>query len=769
MNSSEAYFVSDSGPVAPSRGAICFVTNDLDYFQRNGGIGTYNWQMARLLAANGWKVVVLYCADWQEFDDRERIDALIREAGFTVYLINDFEPSPELMTPHAIHQPWPIPRSDHVRDALEQLHREHRFDLIEFVEWQAPGFRPIQAKRMGLAFQDATLMVKLHSSSQWMREGNCHWPSGFTDLVVDYAERYAFDHADEQLAPTRYMVDYAKSIGWSARDDVKVMPYPFPESASEEVGDNADLRVREIVFFGRLETRKGLEVFLDAVSTLPDDIAVTFLGRENILADGRSAINAIEKELADRSHQILDSHNREEALAYLAQGGRLAVMPSLSDNAPFAVIEAAAHRIMFIAAGVGGVPEVLTDERLADAILFAPTSRGLAKSLKEAIARRPEEWRELLEIAARQVNTSANHRNVLAAYESLLETHRLKRPESTSPARAKDAPLVSLVVPYFNLPEYLPACVEAIADQTYPNLDVMVINDGSTDPEANAVFEEQRRRWPEFRFLNQANQGIGATRNRGLAEARGDYFLPVDADNLPLPRMVEAFVSAIERRPDVSALTCYLLMFKDEEEIEENEFSLAYRPIGGAIVAGAVDNVFGDANAIFRTEDFRSVGGYETDRDTSWEDFEAFAKLVLAGFRLDVLPEYLVHYRVRTESWSRVTSRYKNHRRLLRQYVREDLNLPTAERLGLWNTVVAMHAQNSVLAKRVVELEHELKCLKKHFGQARFRLADTLNTGLKIAPLAHWLLKSSFSTVGSRTPDDADAPPGRSSARPSAK
>ncbi|MFO0842414.1 MAG: glycosyltransferase family A protein [Gemmataceae bacterium] len=131
------------------------------------------------------------------------------------------------------------------------------------------------------------------------------------------------------------------------------------------------------------------------------------------------------------------------------------------------------------------------------------------------------------------------------------------RPAGASPAAHLDAapPLVSVCVPYFNLPHTLPEALASLAEQTYPNLDVLIIDDGSTRPEARRVFDEMRHRYPRFRFERQDNAGIGATRNRGLFEANGEFFLPFDADNVARPDMVERFVAA--RRPDVAALTCY--------------------------------------------------------------------------------------------------------------------------------------------------------------------------------------------------------------------
>jgi glycosyltransferase involved in cell wall biosynthesis len=261
--------------------------------------------------------------------------------------------------------------------------------------------------------------------------------------------------------------------------------------------------------------------------------------------------------------------------------------------------------------------------------------------------------------------------------------------------------LVTVSVAHYNLGRYLPDTLASLAAQTYPNLEVLVIDDGSTDAGSVAVVAEMRRRYPRFRFLTQANAGIGASRNRGLREARGDYFLPVDADNVARPDMVERFVAGMRSHPDASALTCYFLAFREDEDLARGAYCYAYRPTGGPHVLASLRNVYGDANAIFRTDHFRAAGGYETDRGTSNEDWEAFVKLVNAGYRIDVLPEHLFYYRHLDGGFSRVTNRYRNHRRVLRQFFQAE-RLPAAERVALWTALVGCQ-------QRLEQLEQEAR------------------------------------------------------------
>ncbi|HJT78888.1 MAG TPA: glycosyltransferase family A protein, partial [Gemmataceae bacterium] len=268
-----------------------------------------------------------------------------------------------------------------------------------------------------------------------------------------------------------------------------------------------------------------------------------------------------------------------------------------------------------------------------------------------------------------------------------------------------DAPLVTVSIAHYNLGRYLPETLASLAAQTYPHLEVLVIDDGSTDAESISVLQRMQARYPRFRFLSQANAGIGATRNRGLREACGEYFLPMDADNVARPDMVERFVAGMRRNPGLSSLTCYFLAFTETADLARERYAYAYRPTGGPFVLASIRNVYGDANALFRTADLRAVGGYETDRDTSCEDWEAFVKLAAAGYRLDVVPDYLFFYRHREAGFSRVTDGYRNHQRVLRQFLRTE-RLPPAERVLLWNALPGMQ-------RRLEQLEEENRVLRR--------------------------------------------------------
>ena len=86
---------------------------------------------------------------------------------------------------------------------------------------------------------------------------------------------------------------------------------------------------------------------------------------------------------------------------------------------------------------------------------------------------------------------------------------------------------MTVAVTYFNLPRYLPEVLASLSTQNYANLEVLVVDDGSTNPVAIRVFEEQQHLYPQFRFLSQPNGGLSSARNLALAEAKENTFCPL--------------------------------------------------------------------------------------------------------------------------------------------------------------------------------------------------------------------------------------------------
>ena len=108
---------------------------------------------------------------------------------------------------------------------------------------------------------------------------------------------------------------------------------------------------------------------------------------------------------------------------------------------------------------------------------------------------------------------------------------------------------VSVVVPAYNYARYLPKAIDSALGQTHPPLEVIVVDDGSTDdtPRVLAAYADR------IRVIRQANQGAGAARNAGIAAARGEYVAFLDSDDLWHPRKLELQLARFASDPETTA------------------------------------------------------------------------------------------------------------------------------------------------------------------------------------------------------------------------
>jgi glycosyltransferase involved in cell wall biosynthesis len=130
----------------------------------------------------------------------------------------------------------------------------------------------------------------------------------------------------------------------------------------------------------------------------------------------------------------------------------------------------------------------------------------------------------------------------------------MRSPSDLTPA---DGPLVSVILPTYNRRQFLGESIWSVLNQTYRNLEVIVVDDGSTDATSESVQSE----FPEVRYLWQPNSGVAAARNRGLSAARGELIAFQDSDDLWHPNKLARQLALLTDRPEVGVVyTCHRIV-----------------------------------------------------------------------------------------------------------------------------------------------------------------------------------------------------------------
>src|SRR3990172_250496 len=118
----------------------------------------------------------------------------------------------------------------------------------------------------------------------------------------------------------------------------------------------------------------------------------------------------------------------------------------------------------------------------------------------------------------------------------------------------KELPFVTVVVPAYNHENYVIDCIESILSQDYPNIDLVVINDGSTDGTDEKIMGLTGQGGRPFRYISKENEGLIKTLNLGLKLARGKYFCELASDDMVLPGSIRKRVEYLEANPRAEAV-----------------------------------------------------------------------------------------------------------------------------------------------------------------------------------------------------------------------
>lgn len=262
--------------------------------------------------------------------------------------------------------------------------------------------------------------------------------------------------------------------------------------------------------------------------------------------------------------------------------------------------------------------------------------------------------------------------------------------------------MVSVVIPCYNQGEYLADALDSVLAQSYREFEIIVVNDGSTDPGTRALLDGLER--PMTRVLHTANQGLAAARNNGIRESRGDYILPLDADDRIAPGYLEKAVAVLDSSPEVGFVYSLAKLFGARRGMFYlNDATLADMLLDSRVFC----------SAMFRKADWERGGGYNSNMRHGWEDWDFWLSLLELGKTPHLIPEVLFHYRVKRVSMIRSMTPeqrlamhmqlFDNHREL---YVR-NMELVLGE----------YHRMRQSWYGRLCELKRKLAFNLKHLGR----------------------------------------------------
>ena len=371
---------------------VTVIAHELRGFRPAGGMGTATTFLALALARLGHSVEILL----GKHDPRSlepHWASVYRDAGVVI------RPVPQ--SNEAV-EPWEFAHAHSVMLGL----RDDPPDVVVAHDFGAPAYSALRLRGSGLGFGETLFVVFCHGPRRYVLDLSPNLAVGDLRAVlgVSILEQACVELADVVVSPSGFLLEWMREQGWQPPQRSLVIPY-FTAPAKARARRPSPDPLRRLAFFGRIDERKGLRIFAEALRALQPEIEVEFVGKTT-----RTWTRERVEELLPRSVHVVFTGELEqqEALERLQRPGTLVVLPSLQENSPNAVYECLAHGIPFIASAVGGVPELVVSDAL-----FEPTVEGLTAALHRVLtdgnvppAARPafdpgaslERWREVVEL-----------------------------------------------------------------------------------------------------------------------------------------------------------------------------------------------------------------------------------------------------------------------------------------------------------------------------------------------------------------------------------
>ena len=632
---------------------FCIATEDIVGPVRNGGIGTTYAALAAMLGESGQDITILYLRG--EEVENESIGHWIDyygRKGVKLVPVPNYAAT-ENITTNADR--WMRPAYNMYRWLLD-----NPMDVVHVSEWRGSAFTCLTAKRLGTAFADTLFIVKTSSPWLWNRLYGSQSIDQPDDLAKMFAERRSVELADMVIGGSLHLLRWMASQGYVVpRERAFVQPNVVTFEHLKDFIARRDLKpgqrmpIDEIVFFGRLEARKGLLTFSQSIRRLLRlgralPAKISFMGKPGARLSVRphqTVIEYIDEVTADWPTEvsILPDFQQHDAISYLLDGARLAVMPSIIENSSLAVYEAATCHIPFIASDSGGTSELVAKEDRAQ-VLCEPHPIPLADKLAEAIDQGGY-------IARASFDNQRNLKIWNDFHDRLccgLKEELLKR-ASPSAKRVSGKTTIDVAVYCHDGSRNLERTLDSLAAQTHQPRQVLIAVDALDDEAAceNARVAVQARGL-KHRVLPTLDFDAGYALNEAARYSDADYVCFLQ-DGWTLKPEGLSTLAGVARHHGAEVLSWYHER-RPADGADGDPSVLVAEMIGGPSETIYLDNPR-EIPLFVRRTSFEQLKGFTVDYRVPLHGREFISKAIVSGTSCETVPVNLGSIIERDAAW----------------------------------------------------------------------------------------------------------------------
>lgn len=533
-------------------------------------------------------------------------------------------------------------------------------DIIESQDYLGLAYFVLQRKyTLDPVFREIPVVVVGHSP-KFLLAPLDHVPLyQLPDYWTGEMEKFCYRAADLVVAPSQAF----RQAVMEALPGIDPVVIPNPFVAAPLLGPDPTMR-HGILYIGRIQALKGVALLTESMDRLWSrgvNAPLDLVGGDIYFSPKGMGLTEV---LTRRyPHHVRDGRLKFHGSVppntlhnWLAQA-RLVVLPSLFESFSYALLEAMAAGTVVVSANTGIAPEIIDEGR--NGFLFTPNDPvDLARAISHALDMATDrldtignharaslaDWDEAAQLALRE----ERYHPLIGHSETKHQFPWIRPVPPLKPQAPRDREL-SVVVPYFNMGAYVAETLESLLNVKDVDLEIIIVDDGSTDPHSISVLEQWHDRHPQLQIIRTENQGLALTRNVGAEAARGSYLAFLDADDWVDPEYYRQALTILRHFDNVSFVAGWTQYFEASTNLwptwnTEPPYIFYHNTVNSSAL-------------IYRRQDFVDHGLNDASMLYGMEDWESVVRMVASGHRGVAIPTPLFHYRIRPDSMSRAFNR----------------------------------------------------------------------------------------------------------------
>ena len=614
-----------------------------------GGISTYCYHTGAMLFAAGCKVTVFV------HDDTVTDHIIIQEQYARVVKFNNGDNELRSFLGHSTRVSYAFAAI--VRRFIE---KEGKPDLVETQDYLGIGYYLTQFKQAGYAFMEGVpVIMTLHSPAFIYLLYNRVPVYRYPDYWTGEMEKQAIVAADLLISPSKYMAEELQKHVPAGLINPVIIANPYKTTA---IGEQPMFNRNKIVYYGKLSVQKGSFALLELLRERWDNgfpHPLYMIGGTDIVfhPEMKTMGELVKSKYAqyiNNGRLHLQGKIQPGAINASLQDAHVVIVPSIVDNMPYVVMEAMELGKIVLVSQQGGQAGMVEDG-VSGFIFDHEVPGSFARQLDRVLALTDEEIAIIGQQARKSVQQQFGYEAVatqkLAAIKALklpaVSTHfpfLYQEPVQPGEPAASLQQLLSVVIPFHNMGAYIDECVDSVLKSQYQPIEIIIINDGSTD----AASIEKLKQLPKqaaVKIINRPHQGLAAARNFGAAAAGGAFLAFLDADDKVHPAYYEKAVQLLQQKDNVYFVGCWVQYFQNSRQAwatftPQPPYALVHNPVNSS-------------SLVYKRAAFLTAGLNDRQTDYGMEDYESVVHMLKKGFNGVVLPEILFYYRVRSGSMFR--------------------------------------------------------------------------------------------------------------------